>query len=234
MDLKTEPLTSLQVALEHPFARPALLIEALTHPSAGAASAEPMADFERLEFLGDRVLGLVVARHLMERFPKASAGELALRYNALVRREACTRVAIALGLGNHLRMARGERATGGATKPAILADACEAVIGAIYVDGGLDAARHFVERYWTPLLEEQAGIDKDPKTMLQEWAHRKKVGPPAYRMLASEGPPHAPTFLVEAVVSGIGSSSGRGTSKRTAEQEAAAALLEVGMSERGA
>lgn len=234
MDLRSEPLTSLQVALEHPFAQPALLVEALTHPSAGAASATPVADFERLEFLGDRVLGLLVARQLMERFPKADAGELALRYNGLVRRESCTRVATQLNLGGHLRMARGERATGGATKPAILADACEAVIGALYVDGGLDAARRFVERFWTPMLEEQAGADKDPKTMLQEWAHRKKVGPPAYHMLATEGPPHAPTFLVEAVVSGIGSSSGRGNSKRTAEQEAAAALLQVGMTERGA
>ena len=234
MDLRTEPLTSLQVALEHPFARPGLLVEALTHPSAGATSTTPVADFERLEFLGDRVLGLLVARQLIERFPNADAGELALRYNGLVRREACTRVAQQLNLSSHLRMARGERATGGATKPAILADACEAVIGALYVDGGLDAARHFVERFWTPLLEEQAGADKDPKTLLQEWAHRKKMGPPAYNMLATEGPPHAPTFLVEAVVNGIGSSSGRGASKRNAEQEAAAALLQVGMSERGA
>ncbi len=234
MNLRTEPLTSLQVALEHPFAEPGLLIEALTHPSAGAASSAPFADFERLEFLGDRVLGLLVARQLMERFPKADAGELALRYNGLVRREACTHVATQLNLSNHLRMARGERATGGATKPAILADACEAVIGALYVDGGLDAARRFVERFWTPMLEEQAGADKDPKTMLQELAHRKKFGPPAYHMLATEGPPHAPTFLVEAVVVGIGSSSGRGNSKRIAEQEAAAALLHVGMMELGA
>ena len=234
MELKTEPLTSLQVALEHPFARPALLIEALTHPSVGVMSNVPMGDFERLEFLGDRVLGLVVAHHLMERYPKASAGELALRYNALVRREACTRVAVALNLGAHLRMARGERATGGAAKPAILADACEAVIGAVYVDGGLDAARAFVERMWVPLLDEYVGADKDPKTMLQEWAHRKKLAPPAYHLVAADGPPHAPTFLVEAVVDGVGSSTGSGASKRAAEQEAASALLQVGMTERGA
>jgi ribonuclease-3 len=170
----------------------------------------------------------------MERFPKADAGELALRYNSLVRREACHKVATSLHLSDHLRMARGERATGGATKPAILADACEAVIGALFVDGGLDAARRFVEKFWTPMLEEQAGADKDPKTLLQEWAHRKKIGPPTYNMVATDGPPHAPTFLVEAVVPGLGSSSGRGNSKRIAEQEAAAALLQVGMTELGA
>ncbi len=224
-DSATATPEELQRLLGHQFHDPALLAEALTHPSAGNVSGLHVADFERMEFLGDRVLGLVVAGDLARRFPAAGAGELALRYNALVRREACAKVAHAVGLGGFVRMARGERAAGGATKPAILADACEALIGALYVDGGLPAALGFIQRYWGPLFEEQAGVAKDPKTMLQEWTHRRKFGPPVYRMLATDGPPHAPTFRVEVTVPGFGSADGHGPSKRTAEQEAAAALL---------
>ena len=224
-ELSAASLEELQRLLGHVFRDQALLAEALTHPSAGNVAGPHIADFERMEFLGDRVLGLVVAGDLAKRFPAAGAGELALRYNALVRREACARVAQALGLGDFVRMARGERAAGGASKPAILADACEALIGALYVDAGLAAAAGFIQRHWAPLFEEQAGVAKDPKTMLQEWTHRRKFGAPEYRLLATDGPPHAPTFRVEVTVPGFGSADGHGPSKRTAEQEAAAALL---------
>ena len=218
-------LEDLQAVLDHSFSDPALLAEALTHPSIGSVASGIVADFDRLEFLGDRVLGLVVAAELYERHPEAGSGELALRYNALVRREACARVASALGLGAYLRLAKGERATGGAAKPAILADACEAVIGALYVDGGLEVAARFVNLHWAPAREEQKELAKDPKTMLQEWAHRERKPPPQYTLSGTVGPAHAPAFRVLVALEGAGTAEGRGPTKRSAEQEAAAALL---------
>ena len=219
------PLAELQGTLGHSFSEPALLAEALTHPSVGAVAGAIMADFDRLEFLGDRVLGLVVAAELCRRYPDAGSGELALRYNALVRREACARVAAAIGLGPYLRLAKGERATGGETKPAILADACESVIGALYVDGGLEVAERFINLHWAPAWEEQKDLAKDPKTMLQEWAHRERKAPPVYVLSGTDGPAHAPAFRVVVAVEGAGTAEGRGPTKRSAEQEAAASVL---------
>ncbi|WP_142846963.1 ribonuclease III [Telmatospirillum sp. J64-1] len=219
----------LHQALEYKFSNPRLLDEALTHPSAlqgrqGRASGR--GGYERLEFLGDRVLGLVVAEMLFNAFPNENEGALARRHAALVRREALARVAAEIGLGACLAMSRGEEETGGRNNPTLLADACEAVIGALYADAGLDVAASFVRRHWEPLMGEALTPPKDAKTALQEWAQGLGRKLPLYTTLGMEGPPHEPIFLVEVMVEGVESVTGRGTSKRAAEQAAAQAMLE--------
>ena len=219
-------LGDLQQRVKHNFARQELLEEALTHPSALTVTEDgARADFNRLEFLGDRVLGVVVAEDLLGRNPEEGAGLLALRYNALVRREACAEVARELGLGQFLCMAKSERAAGGEEKSAILADVCEALIAAIYLDGGYEAARSFVRRHWARLMNERVMANKDAKTKLQEWSHRMTYRPPEYRLVETEGPPHSPVFTVEVEVPEGGNAVGFGSTKRDAEQEAAAMLL---------
>ncbi len=212
--------------LGHRFARPELLTQALTHPSVTQNRRRQSAPYERLEFLGDRVLGLVVADMLFHHFPDEAEGALARRFTALVRREAVARVAVAIGLADVLTMAKGDEEAGGRGNPGILADACEAVIGALYADGGFEVAAAFVRRQWQVLMEELAAPPKDAKTALQEWAQGRGKPLPVYRTLGAEGPPHDPMFLVEVGVEGQGAATGRGPSKRTAEQAAATALLE--------
>ena len=176
-------LTTVSRALAYQFRRPDLLEEALTHSSAsptrgsrsggGASPTEPAKyryAYERLEFLGDRVLGLVVAEMLFDQFPTENEGALARRHAALVRREALARVAIILGLDGALIMSKGEEESGGRRNPAMLADACEAVLGAVYGDGGLEPAGAIIRRHWEPLMAEAATPPKDAKTALQEWA----------------------------------------------------------------
>ena len=220
-------LDGLCRALHHRFGRQELIEEALTHPSRRVVQGRPAANYERLEFLGDRVLGLVVAEHLLTRFPAADAGELALRYNALVRREALVEVARAVGLGAHIRVAAAEGATGGREKPAILADCCEAVIGALFLDGGFEAAQRFILEWWRPLIEEAQTAVKDHKTALQEWAQERGQTPPDYEIVDRAGPPHATTFTVQARLINGRSATGRGPSRRSAEQAAAKTLLEA-------
>ncbi len=215
-------------ALGHDFTQTELLEEALTHPSATtrkSAGRGEGRDYERLEFLGDRVLGLVIADHLLKTFPEADAGRLARRFNELVRQETLAEVANRIDLGGHMRFAKAEREAGGGAKPALLANACEAVIGALFLDGGIEAAAAFVHRYWDALAEELTTAPKDAKTRLQELAHARGLTPPAYREVGREGPPHEPVFTIEVAVEGIGTADGRGSAKRAAEQEAAAALL---------
>lgn len=217
----------LMAVLGHPFTRPELLTQALTHPSVdhGRRGRGRQADYERLEFLGDRVLGLVVADMLFRRYPEEPEGALARRFTALVRREAVARVAEIIGLGPHLAMARGDEEAGGRSNPGILADACEAVIGALYADAGYDVAASFVSRQWGALMEEAAAPPKDAKTALQEWAQGRGRPLPVYRVVGSEGPPHDPVFLVAVAVTGVAEATGSGSSKRVAEQAAAAVLL---------
>ncbi|MBM3518157.1 MAG: ribonuclease III [Alphaproteobacteria bacterium] len=210
--------------LAHRFARPALLREALRHPS---AAGPRRADYERLEFLGDRVLALVIAVELARRFPTARAGDLAPRLNALVRRDALARVARALALGSYVEVAETEAAAGGRDKPAILADACEALIGALYLDGGLDAASHFILTHWAALIEEVAVTPRDAKTALQEWAQGRALAPPRYRIVARSGPEHETVFSVAVDLGAQGSGTGVGRTRRQAEQAAAAALLDA-------
>jgi ribonuclease-3 len=234
----TGPATIEEAArlIGYEFARPELLVEALTHPSAfskpgkgrrrGRRGTGPP-NYERLEFLGDRVLGLVVADLLWRRFADEPEGHLTRRLTQLVRREALARVAAEIGLGRHLRLSPAEAAAGAARNPGILADVVEAVIAAIYLDGGLPAAFLFVERHWTPLIAEmETAPPRDPKTTLQEWAQGRGLGLPDYRLVESRGPDHARQFTVAVAVKGQQEASGTATSKRAAETAAAAALLQ--------
>jgi len=214
-------LAELEAKLGHAFRDRGLLTEALTHASAGTARSN-----ERFEFLGDRVLGLVIAQALLERFPGASEGELAVRLNALVRKETCARIAQAKGIGPHIILSPGERQLAGRSRNAVLGDACEAVIAALYLDGGLEAASRFVLDAWAEDLKASVEVALDPKSELQVWAlAREGRALPAYRVLQSSGPAHAPHFIVEASVDGAGAARGEGKSKREAEREAASALL---------
>jgi ribonuclease III len=219
----------------HSFGRPELLAEALTHRSALGKPAHGRrrtrrgtapANYERLEFLGDRVLGLVVADLLWRRFADEPEGHLTRRLTQLVRREALARVAGELALGRCLLLSPAEAAAGATRNPGILADVVEAVIAAIYLDGGLSAAFAFVERLWAPLIAEmETAPPRDPKTNLQEWAQGRGLPLPDYRLVATSGPDHAPQFTVAVAVTGHHEASATAASKRAAETAAAAALL---------
>jgi ribonuclease-3 len=221
-------------AFGYEFSRPQLLKEALTHPSAltpeggrGRGRTRSLhRGYERFEFLGDRVLGLVIADLLWRRFPHEPEGHLTRRHTHLVRREALARTAAAMGLGRHLLLSRAEVAAGAATNPGILADACEAVIAAIYLDGGLEAASTFVHRFWEPLVAEMEDPPRDPKTTLQEWAQARGLALPVYELVEASGPPHAPLFRIAASVKGHDRAVATASSKRLAEAKAAALLLE--------
>ncbi|MGE0425507.1 MAG: ribonuclease III [Reyranellaceae bacterium] len=225
-----EAQTRLADVLAHSFRNPAILEEALMHRSAAERQrVDAVFRFgnERLEFLGDRVLSLVVADMLLTQFPSESEGELARRHAALVRAGALAVVAREIGLGQDLILGESEDATGGRDKSAILADACEAVIGALYLDGGLDAARGFIERCWQPLIAGTPKPPRDPKTELQEWAQGRGLPLPAYREVGREGPAHAPKFVIEVEVKGQAAVRGAGGNKREAERIAAQTLLET-------
>jgi len=211
----------LEAKLGHVFKDAELLKRALTH-----ASADTVRSNERLEFLGDRVLGLIAAQKLHALYPEDSEGALALKFNSLARQEACAKAAEAAGLGEHLILAKSELGSGGRGKPAILACACEAVIAALYLDGGLEPARAFVEKYWAEAFASLSHDMRDPKTMLQEWAQARGTGP-QYRHIGREGPDHAPLFRVEVSVKGGEPVTGEGRSKREAEQDAARKMLET-------
>jgi ribonuclease-3 len=216
-------LAAFAERLGHSFADPSILAEALTHPS--ALEGRPGQDYDRLEFLGDRVLGLIIATELYRRFPQALAGELSRRFNALVRSETLAEIAGALELGSLLRLSPGERQAGGGTRRANLENACEALVAALYLDGGYEAARRFVLDRWAPYFERERAAEKDPKTALQEWAHVVGRGMPQYRIDGREGPDHLPLFRVAVEVAGLAPAVGEGRSKREAEQAAAGAML---------
>jgi ribonuclease-3 len=222
--------SKLLSALGHSFANPELLDEALTHPSATTRKSTRRGegrDYDRLEFLGDRVLGLVIADLLLKTYPQADAGRLARRYNELVRRETLADIATRIDLGQHMRFARAERDAGGGAKPALLANACEAVIAALYLDGGLEVAAAFIHRYWDTLADGLTTAPKDAKTRLQEWAHAIGAPPPVYAEVSRDGPPHEPVFTIEVSLKGIGTAEGQGSAKRTGEQAAAEILLQT-------
>lgn len=212
----------LYLSLGHSFRRPELLDEALTHSSAGAGR-----DYERLEFLGDRVLGLVVSRLLLQRFPDEKVGQLARRHAALVSEETLARVAERVGLGEFVRLSPGEEQAGGRANAALLADCGEAVIAALYLDGGMEAAERFIALQWTPMMAEAVRPPKDAKTALQEWAQGKGLPLPAYALVERSGPDHDPTFTVAAELRGLPRATASGKSKRAAEQLAAQALLRL-------
>ncbi len=208
--------------LGHEFANPDLLIRALTH---GSLSSETRPDNQRLEFLGDRVLGLVMAEAVLDQDRQAPEGRLAPRFNALVRKEACADVARDMDLGAVLKLGKSEMKTGGRRKNALLGDAMEAVIAAVYLDGGYDAARNLILRHWSERIENVEADARDAKTALQEWAQGRKQPPPSYVEVARSGPDHAPVFIVEVRMASGETAQAEANSKRQAEQAAAKALL---------
>lgn len=215
-------LDELLNKLGYRFEKPALLDEALTHVSAPKADGQ---SYQRLEFLGDRVLGLAIADLLYRTFPGAPEGELSRRLAELVRRESCAEIAITWDVGPYLKLGAGEAHSGERRNQTILADVCEAIIGAVFLDGGYEAARGVIERAFQPLLEAPRRPLRDPKSALQEWAQGRGLPPPTYTIVEQTGPDHAPKFRVMVKVKGAETEFGLGTSKRIAEQAAARSLL---------
>jgi ribonuclease-3 len=213
----------LENHLGYTFRDGSLLREALTHSSARAEQGGR--DNERLEFLGDRVLGLAVAALLFEQFPQAREIEFARHYNSLVCKECCAEVAERLGLGPHLVMAASEARSGGRKKPVILADACEALLGAVFIDGGFTQAESVVRKLWSPLIATAEPPSPDAKTALQEYAQSQKRGLPEYTQVGRSGADHAPSFVVEVSVKGLKPAQGAGSSLKKAQQAAAESLL---------
>ncbi len=215
-------LQAFQARIGHTFAAPELLSRAVTHASMSSANRD---DNQRLEFLGDRVLGLVMAEALLALDPTATEGQLAPRFNALVRKETCADVAREIDLGKVLKLGRSEMISGGRRKLALLGDGIEAVIAAVYLDAGFDAAKEMVLRLWgsrVATVEEDA---RDAKTALQEWAQARKLNPPKYITTDRSGPDHAPVFTITARLDNGAEASATAPSKRAAEQAAAATLM---------
>jgi ribonuclease-3 len=218
-------LGALQQRLGHQFSDPKLLRQALTHGSALGMGPKGSASYERLEFLGDRVLGLAVADMLHASFPRAPEGELSRRLARLVSGETCADVAREMRLADFMRVGPSVRKSGGRATAGVLTDVCESVLGALYLDGGLEPARAVVERYWRPRLESMSGPLRDAKTELQEWAHKRGLDTPVYAQILRSGPDHAPEFEIEVSVGELLPERARGRSKREAEHDAAAAML---------
>lgn len=221
MKLSAE-LKTFEVRLGHEFSKPELLVRAVTHSSMSSPTRD---DNQRLEFLGDRVLGLVMAEALLEHDQAASEGQLAPRFNALVRKETCAEVAQEIDLGRVLKLGRSEMLSGGRRKQALLGDAMEAVIAAVYRDAGFETAKKTVLRLWGDRVKTVKADARDAKTALQEWAQARALPPPEYIQIARSGPDHAPQFTIEARLKSGESQSASAGSKRQAEQAAAQALL---------
>ncbi len=220
--------TQIETILGHQFVRPELLREAMTHRSAvhGRGRGRSRGSNERMEFIGDRVLGLLIAEWLAERFPREQEGDLGRRLALLVSQPILAEVAESIGLGDTLAVAPGEAKAGVRRRATVLADALEAALGALYLDGGLDRAREFVRRAWDSVMNRQGDPPKDAKTMLQEWVQARGRGLPAYAVVSRAGPPHAPEFVVTVTAGGF-TGTGTAGSKRAAEQLAAQDLLRI-------
>lgn len=225
MILRARKFRAVETALGYKFKSEALLERALTHSSVRGGDAK-RTDNERFEFIGDRVLGLAIVEMLHEAHPVANEGDMARRYNVLVRGETCARVARDLGLGAHLILSPSEADHGGRDKDNILADGIEAVIGAVFLDGGFKKASDVIRRIWTAEHGAQpAMVAADPKSALQEWAQGRGHALPRYVSLERTGPDHAPNFTAEVCITGYAPAQGTGASKRAAEQAAASAML---------
>lgn len=216
-------LRAFQDRIGHRFSQPDLLIRALTHASVSSSTRR---DNQRLEFLGDRVLGLVMATALLDHDRAATEGQLAPRFNALVRKETCADVARQVDLGAVLKLGRSEMLSGGRRKQALLGDAMEAVIAAIYRDAGFEVAGAVIRRLWGDRITRVEADARDAKTALQEWAQARGQNPPDYVELARSGPDHAPLFTIAARLQNGREAQASAGSKRQAEQVAASALLQ--------
>ena len=222
--LRARKFKDLEKKLGYKFRREELLAQALTHASV-RGGAQKRADNERLEFLGDRVLGLAIVEVLSETYPAASEGELARRLNRLVNGETCAKVGREFGIGAHLILSDSETKGGGRDKETILADAIEAVLGAVFLDRGYEKARDVVRRLWIGQLDYHPKAASDPKSALQEWAQGQGLALPQYVEIERKGPDHAPLFTSEVRIKGKAPARGEGNSKRAAEQAAAEFLL---------
>jgi ribonuclease-3 len=216
---------SLEERIGYRFTDPALLDSALSHISALKGARNRVGSYQRLEFLGDHVLGLVISDMLFRAFPRADEGELSRRLADLVRKETCAEIARGIDLGTAIRLGASEANAGARTRPAILADVCEALIGAVYLDGGFVAAEALIGRLWQVRMKTKAEPLRDPKTVLQEWAQGRGLPTPAYREIARSGPDHDPQFRVAVQLPDLAPAEGSGRSKRAAEQAAAAAMM---------
>jgi ribonuclease-3 len=217
---------SLEERIGYRFEDTALFDSALSHISALKGARNRAGSYQRLEFLGDHVLGLVISDMLFRAFPKADEGELSRRLADLVRKETCAEIARTIDLGAAIRLGSSEANAGGRERPAILADVCEALIGAVYLDGGYIAAEALVGRLWDDRMKTKAQPLRDPKTVLQEWAQGRGLPTPVYREVNRSGPDHDPVFRVTVQLPKIAPAEGTGRSKRAAEQAAAAAMME--------
>ena len=215
-------ITAFCLRLGHEFTNADLLDGALTHPS---VSSSVRSDYQRLEFLGDRVLGLVMAEELFAVNPDANEGELAVRFNSLVRKETCANVARQLELGNVLQLGRAEMLSGGRSKDTVLGDAMEAVIAAVFLDAGYFAARDVILTAWGDRIAQTLQHAKDPKSALQEWTQSQGHGPPEYTLISRDGPDHAPEFTIQARLGSGETATATAGSKKTAEQDTARVLL---------
>lgn len=220
-------LAALEDRLGHRFAERAHLDLALTHISALTENGPKarLKSYQRLEFLGDHVLGMVVSDMLYRAYPDADEGVLSRRLAELVCEAACAQVAVEMGIGPFIRLGTGEARSGGHERPAILADVAEAVLAAVYLDAGTDAARGVIERFWRPRFEALKGAARDAKTALQEWAQARGLPPPAYQVIERQGPDHSPEFRVAVEIPGHERVEGVGGSKQNAQKAAAAAFL---------
>jgi ribonuclease-3 len=212
----------LEKVLGHQFSDISLLETALTHPSVSGQH-----NYQRLEFLGDRILGATIADLLYHQYPDMNEGDMALRFNDLVRRETLSRVATQIGVGSFIHLSPGEDDSGGRDKPAILADVCEAIIGALYLDGGQESAQRFIHTNWNELVTDAKSTQKDGKTALQEWAQGNGLETPSYDEIDRTGPSHAPIFTIEVRLNNGMTAIGVGRSKRSAEQDAADNLYKL-------
>jgi len=222
---KDKDRAALEDRIGYQFVDKALLERAVTHISALAGGVTRINSYQRLEFLGDHVLGLVISDMLYRAFPKANEGELSRRLADLVRKETCAEVARAMDLGPALKLGNSESHAGGRLRTTILADACEALVGAVYLDGGYQAAEAFVGAFWKERMLKPLRPLRDPKTMLQEWAQARGLPTPAYKEMARTGPHHDPEFRVAVTLPDRPPAEGKGSSKRAAEQSAAAEML---------
>jgi len=221
----SKEIAELEDRIGYRFGEHAWLDRALTHSSALTAGRDRAGSYQRLEFLGDHVLGLVISDMLFRAFPTATEGELSRRLAALVRKETCADVARAIELGPVMRLGNSEIQAGGHRRTAILADVCEALIGAVFVDGGYSAAAALIERYWEERMIKPPRPLRDAKTLLQEWAQARGMPAPSYREVERSGPDHSPEFRVAVQLFERMPAEGIGRSKRSAEQAAAAAML---------
>ncbi len=222
---KHQALADLEKKLNYSFKNPIFLEKALTHSSAISPAKRIEFSYQRLEFLGDRILGLVVADLLLKQFPNANEGELSRTLNALVRKETLAHVALGLSLGDYISLGESEAKSGGAKKEAILSDVLEAILGAVYCDGGHDKAYALVQKLFANMISSANEQGVDSKTFLQEWAQARKLAPPTYTEISRDGPDHSPIFTIEVSINGFEKFSASGSSKKLAEHSAAKKFL---------